>query len=440
MRPLSPWSPDPVTPQHFKLDNDDPVGGAPTADHGARVQSRNSVITPNPTPSHTPLGSPTRPIQLVDVTQPLNLLNLDLFRDLQNVSLDESIDTEVFTTEPHNSGFLRSNSSNDTTAPQEDPDREDWLRSLVPGTRDAAYAEGSPLTQPHRRRSWTDPQNQDSFLKGRPSRHPNQLSTSLKPTLKLIAPSSSTSPPNTPPPNMNDFKQVLTQFLQQASGLEFILRTIQIPDTISPQGYEMCKGLLTAATDKLAALGDTYGIILAQHPEQLLTKDGLAATAKQESITKELSDLNATLWELIPTPLQSTMNSSASGHNSLADSTASEAKKLKEATLKAEAKYEQMCLDLKTLTIATRKFDWRNAEDHVIAKGMKAREKWREDHSKISKQVIEIKAEADLHDLSNLQSKIDVTEKQLGDLQSRIDITIIEVETADMTEGPRPAL
>ena len=224
---------------------------------------------------------------------------------------------------------------------------------------------------------------------------------------------------------MDDFKLVLTQFLQQASGLEFIFRTIQIPDTISPQGYEMCKGFLTAATDKLAALGDTYGIILAQHPEQLLTKDGLAATAKQEFITKELSDLNATLWELIPTPLQSTMNSSASGHNSLADSTASEAKKLKEATLKAEAKYEKMCLDLKTLTISTRKFDWGHAEDHVIAKGMKAREKWREDHSKISKQVIEIKAEADLHDLSNLQSKIDVTEKQLGDLQSRIDITII---------------
>ena len=198
VRPLSPWSPDPVTPQHFKLDNDDPVGGAPTADHGARVQSRNSVITPNPTPSHTPLGSPTRPIQLVDVTQPLNLLNLDLFRDLQNVSLDESIDTEVFTTEPHNSGFLRSNSSNNTTAPQEGPDREDWLRSLVPGTRDAAYAEGSPLTQPHRRRSWTDPQNQDSFLKGRPSRHPNQLSTSLKPTLKLIAPADH-QPPTLPP-------------------------------------------------------------------------------------------------------------------------------------------------------------------------------------------------------------------------------------------------
>ena len=254
------------------------------------------MITPNPTPSHTPLGSPTRPIQLVDVTQPLNLLNLDLFRDLQNVSLDESIDTEVFTTEPHNSGFLRSNSSNNTTAPQEGPDREDWLRSLVPGTRDAAYAEGSPLTQPHRRRSWTDPQNQDSFLKGRPSRHPNQLSTSLKPTLKLIVPSSSTSPLNTPPPNMDDFKLVLTQFLQQASGLEFILRTIQIPDTISAQGYEMCKGLLVAATDKLAALGDTYGIILAQHPEQVLTRDGLAATAKQESITKELADLNATLW------------------------------------------------------------------------------------------------------------------------------------------------
>ena len=84
---------------------------------------------------------------------------------------------------------------------------------------------------------------------------------------------------------MDDFKKVLTQLFQQASGLEFMLNTIQIPDTISSQGYEMCKGLLATATDNLGDLGNNYGIILGQHPEQLLTRDGVSATTKQEAIT-----------------------------------------------------------------------------------------------------------------------------------------------------------
>ena len=214
-----PGTPNTVTSQRLKLDNDAPVEGAPSADHGVRVQSRNSVITHNPTPPHTPLGSPAGTSQPVDVTQPIDLVNLNLLHDLQYVSLDESLDPEVFTTETHDSAFLRSSSLNDTTTPQEGHKREDWLRAQLPGTRDVAYAEDSPLTQPPRRRSWAKPQNPDSFLNRRPPHLPNQLPTPLEPTLKLIAPSSSTSPLNTPPANMDDFKAILTQFLQQASGL-----------------------------------------------------------------------------------------------------------------------------------------------------------------------------------------------------------------------------
>ena len=88
------------------------------------------------------------------------------------------------------------------------------------------------------------------------------------------------------------------------------------------------------------------------------------------------------------------MNSSASaGHSSLSDSTASEANKLKKAKLQAEAKYEQMLLDLKNLSTASEAFDWNNAEYHEIAKGMRSRVTWEEQHSEISKEVIEIKAQ-----------------------------------------------
>ena len=149
-----PWStPTPPRAQlksTSKLDNDDPVASAPAANHGVGVQSRDSVITPNPTPSQTPRGSPSRPRHLAGDTPPLDLLNLDFYQELQDAeaSINVSSDNEVFTSDPHDSAFLRSSSSHDTTAPQEGPERDAWLRKLVPGTRDAAYDEGPPSPYP----------------------------------------------------------------------------------------------------------------------------------------------------------------------------------------------------------------------------------------------------------------------------------------------------
>ena len=277
-----------------KLDVNNLAASAPAANHGVGVQSRDSVITPNPTPSQTPRGSPSRPCHLAGDTPPLDLLNLDFYQELQDAdgSINVSSDNEVFTSDPHDSAFLRSSSSHDTTAPQEGPERDAWLRTLVPGTRDTAYDEGSPLTLPHRRRSWTNPQNQDTFLSGRPQRLPiydppilrvtlprnsHTLPIYDPPILRPILPSSNPSPLDTPPPEMSrteDFPALKATFLQQAYSLEFRISTIDIPENLSQQGFDTCRDAITEATTRLTALGDTYGTIRAHHPEQDCTSDG----------------------------------------------------------------------------------------------------------------------------------------------------------------------
>ena len=91
---------------------------------------------------------------------------------------------------------------------------------------------------------------------------------------------------------MTGFTELLTQFHQQATGLEFLLKTVNIPDPISTRGHDMCRGILASATDRLVRLGETYGAITAQHPVQLLAPDGMTATAKQEALTRNLQTLN----------------------------------------------------------------------------------------------------------------------------------------------------
>ena len=79
----------------------------------------------------------------------------------------------------------------------------------------------------------------------------------------------------------------------------------------------MCKELLTTATAKLSALGPTFGIIRARHPERVISNEGLGATSKQDAITAQLSSLNGFLWRRTPTPPQDTMDTFAPEHNGL---------------------------------------------------------------------------------------------------------------------------
>ena len=152
---------------------------------------RRSVITPTPPPSPTPtlldgdssgLGGAEQDIQ-------------------QLLQLDHSQDDEVFLFNEHNSGFLRSSRSLESTLPiHPDQDRLDWeARQETPveaqeypaGTRSRAFEPGSPRDCPSRDRSWSSPENSDYFLQIRPQIIISRPSTST--AKRALGPSASST-------------------------------------------------------------------------------------------------------------------------------------------------------------------------------------------------------------------------------------------------------
>ena len=133
--------------------------------------------------------------------------------------------------------------------------------------------------------------------------------------------------------------------------------------------------------------------------------------------------------------MHSTMNTSASGQSVLADSTAAEARKLKEATIQANVKNDQLRLDLGQLITSVTAQKWTHAEDHIVTMGMKSCNTWREQHATISKKLIEVEGLAKLHDLTDLQGHIANTRSEITSLSTRMNVIILDIETADSKQG-----
>jgi hypothetical protein len=75
--------------------------------------------------------------------------------------------------------------------------------------------------------------------------------------------------------------------------------------------------------EHMIKMGDTFGSILSQHPQDLNTHGDQTASAKQDQLIAQFRTLTAALWERAPAlPMHSTMNSSASGQSVLADTSA----------------------------------------------------------------------------------------------------------------------
>ena len=132
--------------------------------------------------------------------------------------------------------------------------------------------------------------------------------------------------------------------------------------------------------------------------------------------------------------MHSTLNSSASGQSVLAD-TSVEAKKLKEASIQASVKYDQLRLDLGQLVTSLMAHKWTHSEDHIVAMGMKSRSAWRDQHAAISKKLLEVEGLAKLHDLADLQDQIVDTKSEILSLSTRMNVIILEIETTDSKQG-----
>jgi hypothetical protein len=78
---------------------------------------------------------------------------------------------------------------------------------------------------------------------------------------------------------MTDLATFLTQLYRHAHSMENIVKAIYIPDNITQAGHSHCKEYLDKALEHMIIMGDTFGSISAQHPQDLLTQDVQTASA-----------------------------------------------------------------------------------------------------------------------------------------------------------------
>ena len=158
----------------------DPAGHRPT--HPAPRSSTPGVVQPNP--QHT-RHSPVNTVEEAEADDPNPQHTIR--RNQEQVEGNET-DEDVFF-EQINSGFLETSSQSfDSTLPQAaSSSREEWIcrrdstenHDFTPGTRDKAYAAGSPLDHPRsRERVYSSPQSVDYFLDIRPVYKPEHQDVS----------------------------------------------------------------------------------------------------------------------------------------------------------------------------------------------------------------------------------------------------------------------
>ena len=228
---------------------------------------------------------------------------------------------------------------------------------------------------------------------------------------------------------MADLSTLLNQFFQHAHSMENIVRAIHIPEPITQTGHSHCKEYLDKAMEYMIKMGDTFGSILSQHPHNLQTPEVQSAASKQDHLISQFRSLSTVLWERTPT------TPSTSKQHTPIESSIGKAKRLKEASIQANVKYDQLRIDLERLDLSFKAHKWGEAEDHVISLGMESRLSWRNQHAAISKEIIEIKGLAGIHDLADLQDQIEDTESEIIALSIRMSVTILEIEAADTKQG-----
>ena len=79
--------------------------------------------------------------------------------------------------------------------------------------------------------------------------------------------------------------------------------------------------------------------------------------------------------------------------------------------------------------------NWATAEDHVIAHGMRTREKWRNQYTDLQKKIIEVLSAIALDDLTECKTTVNETHSKICYFGSVLNQKIEEIEMVDTVKG-----
>ena len=113
-----------------------------------------------------------------------------------------------------------------------------------------------------------------------------------------------------------------------------------------------------------------------------------------------------------------------------------EAKELENTASQTNVRYDQLRLDLRQLTTSITARRWTHSEDHIVTLGMKYRSAWRDQHTTISRKLMQIDGLAKLHNLTDLQDRIMDTRLEVRALSTRIELNIHVIEATHRTITP----
>jgi hypothetical protein len=83
------------------------------------------------------------------------------------------------------------------------------------------------------------------------------------------------------------------------------------------------------------------------------------------------------------------MNPTAPGQSLPANTSTAEAKELEDTISQTNVKYDQLRIDLGQLATSVTARKWTRSEDHIVTLGMKYRGAWRDQHTTISRKLID---------------------------------------------------
>ena len=234
---------------------------------------------------------------------------------------------------------------------------------------------------------------------------------------------------------MDEMNAVRLQFNQVAMKMKSCLARISIPDQMSQFILSNMREHLAKASDFSMCLAESPATIETNHLNDIQSED---LDAMRANVTELDSKYDGCVHILSQNYDHSTFisNNLATSQVFIDDANQAQARGIKEAKAQAMLKLEYIEIDLQVLVTSLQKVtNWATAEDHVIAHGMRMREKWRNQHTDLQKKIIEVLSIITLNDLNECKSMGSETRSKIHNFGSFLEQKIQEIELADTVQG-----